>query len=80
MRMYDTWDLSDSDSKTVNVICGRFKALIEPKANFWLSILYNLQKFRQTASESFDVFTTRCRIQWGKCRFLDALEAEERLI
>ena len=49
LRMYITWDLSDSESKTVNVICGRFKALIEPKANFWLSILFNLQKFRQTA-------------------------------
>ena len=80
LRMYNTWDLSDSDSKTVNVICGRCKALIEPKANFWLSILFNLQKFRQTASESVDVFTTRCRIQGGKYRFLDALEAEERLI
>ena len=30
LRMYNTWDLSDSDSKKVDVI-------IEPKANFWLS-------------------------------------------
>ena len=33
LRMYNTWDLSDSDSKKVDVIWGRFKALIEPKAN-----------------------------------------------
>ena len=50
LRMYNTWNLSDSDSKKVDVIWDRFKALIEPKANFRLS-RFNLQKFRQTASE-----------------------------
>ena len=79
LRMYNTWDLSDSDSKKVDVIWGWFKALIEPKANFRLS-RFNLQKFRQTASESVDEFMTRCRIQGKKCRFRDTLEAEERLI
>ena len=73
------WDLSDSDSKKVDVIWGRFKSLIEPKANFRPSRI-NLQKFRQTASESVDKFMIRCRIQRKKCRFRDALEAEERLI
>ena len=37
LRMYNTWDLSDSDSKKVDVIWGRFRALIEQKANFRLS-------------------------------------------
>ena len=36
-RMYNTWDLSDSVSKKVDVIWGRFRALIEQKANFRLS-------------------------------------------
>ena len=62
LRMYNTWDLSDADSKKVDVIWGRFRALIEPKANFRLS-RFNLQKFRQSASESVDEFMTRCRIQ-----------------
>ena len=79
LRMYNTWDLSDDDSKKVDVILGRFKALIEPKANFRLS-RFNLQKFRQTASESVDEFMTRCRIQGKKCRLRDAVEAEERLV
>ena len=79
LRMYNTWDLSDSDSKKVDVILGRFKSLIEPNANFRLS-RFNMQKFRQTTSESVDEFMTRCRIQGKKCRFRDALEAEERLI
>ena len=61
-RMYNTWDLSDSDSKKVDVIWGRFKTLIEQNANFRLS-RFNLQKFRQTALESVDEFMTRCRIQ-----------------
>ena len=74
--MEKTWDLSDSHSKKVDVICGRFKCIIEPKANFRLS-RFNLQKFRQTALESVDEFTTRCRIQGENG---DALEAEERLI
>ena len=79
LRMYNTWDLSDADSKKVDVIWGRFRALIEPKANFHLS-RFNLQKFRQSASESVDEFMTRCRIQGKKCRFRDAIEAEERLV
>ena len=29
LRMHNTWDLSDSDNKTVDVIWSRFKALIE---------------------------------------------------
>ena len=77
--MYNTWDLSDADSKKVDVIWGRFRAIIEPKANFRLS-RFNLQKFRQSASESVDEFMTRCRIQGKKCRFRDAVEAEERLV
>ena len=79
LRMYNTLDLSDSDSKKVDVIWGRFRALIEPKANFRFS-RFNLQKCRQTASESVDEFMTGCRIQGGECRFRDAVEAEERLI
>ena len=75
LDMYNTWDLCDADSKKMDVILGRFKALIEPKANFRLS-RFNLQKFRQNASESVDEFMTRCRIQGKKCRFSDALEAE----
>ena len=50
LRMYNTWDLSDADSKKVDVIWGSFRALIEPKANFRLS-RFNLHKFRQSASE-----------------------------
>ena len=65
LRMYNTWDLSDSDSKNVEVIWGRFKALIEPKANFRLS-RFNLQKFRQTASESVDEFMTEMQNTGGK--------------
>ena len=49
------------------------------KANFRLS-RFNLQKFRQTASESVDEFMTRCRIHGKKCRFRDAIVAEERLV
>ena len=63
--MYNTWDLSDADSKKVDVIWGRFKALLEPKANFRLS-RFNLPKFRETTSESVDELVTRSRIQ-EKC-------------
>ena len=77
--MFNTWDLSDSDSKKVDVIWGRLKALIEPKANFRLNI-FNLLKCHQTASESVGECMTRCRIQGKKCRFRNALEDEERLI
>ena len=76
--MYNTWDLSDSDSNNVGVNWGRFKTLIEPKGNFRLSS-FNLQKIRHTASESVDEFMTKCRIQRKNCRFRDAIEAEERL-
>ena len=76
LRMYNTSDLSDSDSKNMDVIRGRLKAIIEPNAKFRLS-RFNLQKFRQTASESVVEFMTICRIQWEKCRFRDALYAEE---
>ena len=66
--------------KKVDVTRGRFiRALIAPKANLRLS-RFNLQKFRQTASESVDEFMTRRRIQGEKCRFRDAVGAEERLI
>ena len=77
--MFNTWDLSDSDSKKVGVIWGRLKVLIEPKANFRLN-RFNLLKCHQTASESVGECMTRCRIQGKKCRFRNALEDEERLI
>ena len=62
LRMYNTSDLSDSDSKNMDAIRGRLKAMIEPNAKFRLR--FNLQKFRQTAPGPVVEFMTRCRIQW----------------
>ena len=77
LGMYNTWDLSDAESKKMDVILGRFKALIEPKDNFRLS-RFNLQKFRQKCVR----VSQRIHDEMpdtgggGKCRFRDALEAE----
>ena len=78
-RMYNTWDLSETDKKDVEVIWAKFQALIEPKSNYRLS-RFHLQKFRQLSSETVDEFMTRCKTQARKCKFRDTTETEERLI
>ena len=78
-RMYNTWDLSETDKKDVEVIWAKFQALIEPKSNYRLS-RFHLQKFRQLSSETVDEFMTRCKTQARKWKFRDTTETEERLI
>ena len=78
-RMYNTWDLSETDKKDVEVIWAKFQALIEPKSNYRLS-RFHLQKFRQLSSETVDEFMTRCKTQARKCKFRDTTETEKRLI
>ena len=77
--MYNTWDLSETDKKDVEVIWAKFQALIEPKSNYRLS-RFHLQKFRQMSSETVDEFMTRCKTQARKCKFRDTTETDERLI
>ena len=77
--MYNTWDLSETEKKDVEVIWAKFQALIEPKSNYRLS-RFHLQKFRQLSSETVDEFMTRCKTQARKCKFRDTTETEERLI
>ena len=69
-RMYNTWDLSETDKKDVEVIWAKFQALIEPKSNYRLS-RFHLQQFRQLSSETVDEFMTRCKTQAHKCKFRD---------
>ena len=76
--MYNTWDLSETEKKDVEVIWAKFQALIEPKSNYRLS-RFHLQKFRQLSSETVDEFMTRCMTQARKCKSRDATETEERL-
>ena len=78
-RMYNTWDLSETDKKDVEFIWAKFQALIEPKSNYRLS-RFHLQKFRQLSYETVDEFMTRCKTQARKCKFRDTTETEERLI
>ena len=75
LRMYNTWDLSETDKKDVEVIWAKFQAL----SNYRLS-RFHLQKFRHLSSETVDEFMTRCKTQAHKCKFRDATETEERLI
>ena len=79
LRMYNTWDLSETEKKDVEVIWAKFQALIEPKSNYRLN-RFHLQKFRQLSSETVDEFMTRCKTQARKCKFRDDTETEERLI
>ena len=51
LRMYNTWDLNETEKKDVEVIWAKFQALIEPKSNYRLS-RFHLQKFRQLSSET----------------------------
>ena len=78
-RMYNTWDLSETEKKDVEVIWAQFQALIEPKSSYRLS-RFHLQRFRQLSSETVDEFMTRCKTQARKCKFRDTTETEERLI
>ena len=57
----------------LNIMWTKFTAMIEPKSNFRLN-RFNLQKFKQSTTESGDECMTRCKTQARKCQFRDAVE------
>ena len=79
LRMYNTWVITDDARKKLNVLWDGFARMIEPKTNYRLN-RFNLQRYRQTQSESVDEYMPRCKLQAKKCNFRDAIESDERLI
>ena len=78
IKIYNSWNLSDSDRTDPSLVWEKFQAHIEPKVNFRVQRFY-LQKYSQAGGESIDDYVTRCKLQAQKCKFNQA-EAEERLI
>ena len=72
--MYNTWDITDDARKKLNVLWDGLARMIEPKTNYRL----NLQRYRQTESESVDEYMTRYKLQAKKCNFRDAVESDDR--
>ena len=70
LNIFNSWELSNENSKKVDVIWSNFKTHVEPTSNFRLS-RFNLHKYRQTATKSVDEFMMKCKTQAKKCRFHD---------
>jgi hypothetical protein len=78
LRMFNSWAVSQDDQKDPVKIWEHFEKHIAPKSNFRLN-RFQLQKYRQSTTESIDEFMTKCKLQALKCKFKDT-EQDERLI
>ena len=65
IKIYNSWNLSDSDRTNPSLVWEKFQAHIEPKVNFRVQRFY-LQKYSQAGGESIDDYVTRCKLQAQK--------------
>ena len=72
LKTFNSWGLSQEDSKKPDIVWKRFETQIEPKSNFRVARLY-LQKYKQQENENIDDFMSRCKLQALKDELKDRL-------
>ena len=70
LKMFNSWGLSDTDSKDPDKVWEQFDAHVEPKSSFRVECL-TFQRMRQRAEESSDDFVSRLTNQANLCKFKD---------
>ena len=76
LKMFNSWGLSDTDSKDPDKVWEKFDTHIEPKSSFRVERL-TFQRMRQRAEESSDDFVSRLTNQANLCKFKDC---DERIV
>ncbi|XP_014673072.1 PREDICTED: uncharacterized protein LOC106813454 [Priapulus caudatus] len=67
------------DAKDPVKVWEKFKEQLDPDVNYRVARLW-LQRYKQTATESFDDYVNRCKLQAQKCGFADAAVTSDRII
>ena len=76
LKMFNSWGLSDMDSKDPDKMWGTFDAHVEPKSSFRVEHL-TFQRMRQCSEESSDDFVSRLTNPVNLCKFKDH---DERIV
>ena len=78
LRRFNSWNLSDENSKKPDVVFKSFLEQLEPTENIRVCRL-KLNMYRQQPTESIDTFVNRCNLLAKKCEFSDG-EKKERIL
>ena len=68
LSMYNSWDMSEEDSKSPEAVWTKFDGHIEPKSSFRVERL-TFQRMSQRADEASDDFLSRLINQANLCKF-----------